>query len=337
MKIITRETMNDEIDKIKEQHGDDIKIYSISRLNNMNSCPRQYYHTYVDKKTQDENIYSILGSATHNILEDLYEGKIKEIDRTEFDKAWVKAQMFGIKFMSENVKKKYMKDMDVFFDTYRKKEGEFISELGFILKLDDKRYIIGYIDSIEMLGDNKVRVIDYKTSSKFSGKEKLKSAGRQLGIYQMALEQLYGFEVVENGWEMLKYLEVKIGSNKPKVVEGFEWVSKCKTQIRTLLKKKYMDSIIIDVMLAKCEAENSIQCLPDDIKDQIQVSTYFCKYDITHEIKEEITQYINETIKDIEGRNEEDERDWECSINPFFCENLCSYSKQHCKSWKNKR
>lgn len=336
MKIITRETMSTELDKIKEKYGDDVKFYSISRLNNYNNCEKGYYYTYIDKKEQDENIYTLLGNSVHNILEKYYNGEIDKLDKTEFENDWQKAQLFGIKFMSEKVQNKYLKDIDVFFDTYKKREGNFISELGFILQLDEKHYLTGYIDSIEMLDDNNIKIIDYKTSSKFVGKEKLKHAGRQLVIYQMAMEQLYGFNVINNAWEMVKYLQVKVGNNKPKIVEGFEWVSKCEKQIRTLLKKKYMDSIIIDVMIAKCISENNINCLPDDVKEQIQIETYICDYEITEEVKKECLEYIWKTIKEIENKDGKGEEEWKCNVNPFYCQNLCPFSKEHCKDWKKK-
>lgn len=335
MKIITRETMSDEINKIKSIYGEDVKFYSISRLNNFNSCKRAYYYTYINKKEQDNNIYSLLGSGVHSDLEKYYEGETDTLERKSFDEEWMKSKLFGIKFMSENVENNYKKDIDEFYKHYKKRENECISEMGFILKLDDKKYMTGYIDLIEKIDDDKVKVIDFKTSSRFD-KKKIVDAGRQLCIYQMALEQLYNLEVVENAWEMIKYITVQIGSNKPKIVSSREWVSKSKTQLKTLLKKEGIESIMIDAMLAKCEAVNNIDILPENVRNQVSLSTYVCKYDITQEVKDECMEYILNTIKNIENTDVENIDEWECNVNEFYCKNLCAFSKKHCKQWKKR-
>lgn len=335
MKIITRETMSDEINKIKSIYGEDVKFYSISRLNNFNNCKRAYYYTYIKKKEQDNNIYSLLGNGVHSDLERYYVGETDALERKCFDEEWMKSKLFGVKFMSENVENNYKKDIDEFYKYYKKRENECISEMGFILKLDDKKYMTGYIDLIEKIDDNKVKVIDFKTSSKFD-KKKIIDAGRQLCIYQMALEQLYNLEVIENAWEMGKYLEIQIGNNKPKITSAREWVSKSKVQLKTLLKKEGIESIMIDAMLAKCEAVNNIDILPEKIRNQVAISTYVCKYDITQEVKDECMEYILNTIENIENTDVKNIDEWECNVNEFYCRNLCAFSKKHCKHWKKK-
>lgn len=335
MKIITRETMSDEINKIKSIYGEDVKFYSISRLNNFNNCKRAYYYTYIKKKEQDANIYSILGSAVHNDMERMFVSGIDILERKSFDEEWRKSKLFGIKFMSEKVEENYKKDMDMFYKVYNKPEGDFISELGFILKIDNKKYLVGYIDLIEMLKDNSIKIYDIKTSSLFRG-DKIKDAGRQLVLYERAMNELYGLNVVENGWIMTKYLQIQIGSNKPKIISAREWVSKSKVQLKTLLKKEGIESIMIDAMLAKCEAVNNIDILPEKIRNQVSISTYVCKYDITQEVKDECMEYILNTIENIENTDVKNINEWECNVNEFYCRNLCAFSKKHCKHWKKK-
>lgn len=333
MKIITRETMQDEINKLKEIHGDDIKVYSISKLNNFNNCKRGFYYSYVDKKEQDSNIYSILGGAAHNDLELYYENKTDKLERKSFDEEWMKSKLFGIKFMNDNVENNYKKDIDEFYKHYKKRDNKCISEMGFLLQVGEKHFLQGYIDLIDFIEDNKVNIVDFKTSSKFD-KKKLFESGRQLTIYQLALEKLYGLEVINNSWEMLKYLTIQINDNKPKIVSAREWVSKCKTQLKTLLKKEGLEPIIIEAMLSKCEQDNNIDILPENIKEQVEISTYICDYDVTDEVKKECMEYITNTIENIESKNPKNIEEWECNVNKFFCMNLCSFSKKYCSEWK---
>lgn len=335
IKIITRDTMNDEIDKLKAINPD-IKVWSISRINNFNTCARQYHHTYVDKKEQKTGIYSYLGSAAHNDLEFLYEGKTKTLEKTNFDNDWTKAMMFGINFMSDNVRDNYKKDIDVHYNIYKKPEGKFLSEIGFILKLDDNNIMIGYIDLIQILEDNKVKIIDFKTSSLYKS-SKLMEAARQLCVYQLAMEQLYNMNVISNGWEFLKYVTVQIGDYKPKTVSAREWVSKCKTQIKNLNKKeKLVDDGLIDMILSKCEIDNDIKLLPQELQDKIKIETCFVEYEVTEEVKQETVNYILETIKEIEKLDTENIDEWKCNVNTFFCSNLCSFSTKYCRYWENK-
>ena len=49
----------------------DKKIYSYSRCENYHNCPRSYFYTYIEKNRGEDNIYSFMGSVTHEILEEL--------------------------------------------------------------------------------------------------------------------------------------------------------------------------------------------------------------------------------------------------------------------------
>ena len=129
-----------------------------------------------------------------------------------------------------------------FYDVYNKieaREGDrFISELGFILKLDETKALMGYIDLLILHTDGTCEIIDFKTSSTFD-KNHTVEAGRQLILYKLAIEQLYNIKVNTVSWQMLKYVDVKVGLNKQKTaLRGREWVSKCSAQIRKLMSSK---------------------------------------------------------------------------------------------------
>lgn len=331
IKLIFRENMNDEIAKLKEKHPD-LHMYSISKLNNMNTCPRQYYLTYIEKAKQKAGIYGVLGTACHSDLEELYENKESgaSLKAKHFSSEWQKCELFGVNFPSQVIKNNYKKDIDAFYNYYKKREGNFISELGFILEIDEKHYLMGYIDLLELREDGKVNIFDFKTSAMFKDK-KLISAGRQLCIYQMALEQLYGLECVINGWEMLKYVNLQIGKNKSRVVSSREVVDKAESQVKTLLRKTGYKEAEIDMYYALCKQENSFKPLPQEIQDEIKVEIHFKEYEITDEVKAETMEYITETIKLIESMDETNKDKWETVPNSFFCQNLCGFYPKHCE------
>ena len=338
IELLFREGMTEKLEEIKAKNPN-VSIYSHSKLGTFNQCKRSYYYTYINKKEQKTGVYSTLGTSCHSSLEELYEGKVDKLNKQIFDNEFLKCELFGINFPNSkyDIKGGYKKDIDAFYDVYKKIDGEgkkFISEIGFILKIDDNHYEIGYIDLLVLNDDGTCEIIDFKTSSTFDAKHTI-SAGRQLVLYKLAIEQLYGIKVNTVTWEMLKYIDVQVGDNKPKIaLKGREWVSKCASQIKTLMKKEGIDVGLIDLYINKCIADNSISSLPQEIKNKINVNIHRREYEVTQEIIDECLEYTKNTINEIENMDTEDENKWEQRVDKFFCCNLCGFSGTHCKYWE---
>lgn len=328
IKLIFRDNMNHYLNKIKKNNPN-AKFYSHSRLGNFNQCKRQYYYTYINKQPQKVGVYSTLGTACHDTLEELYEGKTNKLNKSYFNDMFLKCELFNICFPKSkyDIKGGYKKDIDNFYKLYKKRDGtnkKFISELGFILMIDQNHYIIGYIDLLVLNQDNTADIIDFKTSSTFDKKHTIE-AGRQLVLYKMAIEKLYGIKVNSVSWEMLKYVDVQVGSNKIKIgIKGREWVDKCSSQIKNLMKKEGIDENMIDLYISKAINENSIDFLPNNIKDKINVHIQVRYYDVTEETKTEFIEYTKNSIKQIEDMGENIDF-WEVTPDKFFCDNLCSF------------
>lgn len=332
IKLYDRDTIQEDINKLRNKG---CNIWSISRLNNYNTCPRQYYLTYIEHAKQKQGIYSFLGSALHSDYEDLYSGVTEKLTPNHFDEDWFKAEIFSINFPSNNIKNNYKKDIDFCYKHYNKMNGgKFLCELGFILKIDDENYMYGFIDLIEFLDDNKIKIYDFKSSAMFKDK-KLRIAARQLAIYQMAMEQLYGLEVVSNSWIMAKYSDVVIGDYKPIIaVQNKDIVKRCETTLKRFMKKKGIDDSLIDMHIAMCYSIGNLDCLPEEIKKEIKIETHIKHHVIDDECKDETIQYIKDTISTIERHNKSNINDWCCSVNDFFCSNLCGFGGTYCK-YKN--
>ena len=327
IEYLFRDNMGKKVKEIKEQYPD-IKFYSYSRLGTFHQCKRSYYYTYVDKKPQRNNVYSILGEVCHKSLEDLYNGKVDELDRVPFETEFAKCQMFGIDFPASkyDIAGSYKADIENFYNIYKKKDGkEFISELGFIYILDSKHALMGYIDLLIYDKDtNSCEIIDFKTSSEFK-KDHLLEKGRQLVLYKVAIEQLYGIKVNKVYWQMLKLVDVTVGTYKPKIkLKGKEWVSKCSLQITNLMKKKGYDDLEATLSVAKAVKANSIDGLPQDIKDEITVNIRDEVYEVTPELEEELINYIKDTIEQIENMGSDIE-EWTPNVDKFYGTNLCGF------------
>ncbi len=327
IEVYTRETIQEEINKLREQG---FNIWSISRLNSFNNCKRAYYYTYVNKKPQKDGSYSMLGSAMHNDFEDLYTGKTEHLVPKNFSETWFQTEVFDIKFPSENIKENYKKDLDKMYQIYKKMDGEFISELGFVFKIDDKNAILGYIDLVKIIDDKTIEIYDFKSSAYFKG-DKLLSAGRQLCVYQKAIEQLYGYNVVKNAWIMAKYCDIKIGDNKPIIaVQNKDIVKKSEIKLKKLMKNMGYDDVLIDIFIANCYKNSSFDELPKEVLSKIQIDTHIKYYDITESIEEESMKYIKDTINAILDTNPNDIDAWQCNHSEFFCSNLCGFNDTYC-------
>lgn len=332
VKLIFRDNMNDYINEIKAKNPK-AKFYSHSRLQTFNQCKRSYYYTYIDKRQQKVGVYSELGTGCHSDLEDLYEDKTEILTPNNFNKSWKMCELFNINFPTSkyDIKGNYYKDIINCYEVYNKrnKNGRYISELGFILQIDENSYEMGYIDLLILYEDGTCDIVDFKTSSDFDNKHTL-VAGRQLILYKLAIEQLYGIKVNSVAWEMLKYVSVQIGKNKLKSgLKGREWVSKCSGQIKTLMKNKGYDNSLIDFTVSQAIAINSIKVLPKEVQDEIKVNIYIREYNVTDELIEEFWNYTKTTILNIESLTDSI-NNWETSIDDFFCNNLCGFYPKHC-------
>ena len=192
-------------EKIKQLKSQGIPIYSISKLNTMDECLWSYWLTYMEHLPSKENIYTFAGTKIHSCLERIQNGE--KIDfRKEFQEMLEDAQILGIDFPNENIKTKWVKNIECFIEGYNRPDyKKFETEKLFLIKIHDY-YIQGIIDLLIYNDDGTVSIIDYKTSSKFSNSE-LKSKGRQLVLYGMAMEQL-GYKVKSIAWNMLKYCKI---------------------------------------------------------------------------------------------------------------------------------
>ncbi|MGK4040811.1 PD-(D/E)XK nuclease family protein [Heyndrickxia oleronia] len=336
--------MNEEVKKqIEELRGQGKKVYSFSKLGTMNTCEYEYHNTYNLKKKGLDNIYNVMGSELHSGLEGIY-GNNEDVEtlNKNFEEKLIECEMLGINFPNQSIGDSWKADMRHFLNNFKKLEKKMIQEKLILFKITDDIYLQGYIDSIIPSDKGKpyVNIIDWKTSSKFTGK-KLTEAGRQLLLYKVGLEATTNIKVDKVMWCMLKYLYVcnmqKNGKVKKKMCNRGKWVKEMRNAFEKELNKLNLDEFEIELLLDKAVEDNQMHCLPKEIKDKFWLEDCFLEYEVTDERIDELKQYVIKTVKEIESKDPNNEDEWQPQelnkYNTFYCSTLCGHRK-HCKFYK---
>lgn len=331
--------------RLKELFDRGEKVYSISKLNNIDTCEYQAYLTYIMKEKGLGNCYNILGSQIHDCLEKIMNGLSNESELPAvLQKELDDIDMLGITFPSDrnggvSIRDNWIADMSDFCNNFLKPEGKFDTEQLFIFRTPEGAYLQGYIDLIRYNKDGSISIYDWKTSSQFSS-ENLRHHGRQLVLYALAKEQ-EGYNVKNVAWIMLKYAEAsfwgKARKNSKedtlikKVCSRSKIVSEIRSYIEHDLEQLGYSELDIELMLNEAVKNNSLNKLPDNVRDKYIIKPYVRQYELTGEIKQETLTYIREKIAQYESKSD-DENDWTpmniTDKNSFYCNNLCGYRKK---------
>lgn len=319
-----------------------LKVYSFSKLGTFNNCQYEYYNTYILKNNGLENCYTILGSTIHNGIESVYLG---EQDETTFQNHYynklTELELLGIDFPNEKIKANWVSDVNHFYENFKKIDRKMLLEKHIVFEVTDGIWIQGYIDAISPsdLGKPYIDILDWKTSSRFTGK-KLTEAGRQLLMYKVGLERTSNFKVNKVAWFMIKYIYVCSSAKskvKKKMCNRGKWVKEMRGTLEKDLLKLQMDAFEIELLLDQAVEDNNISCLPEAIRNKYWLEDCIVEYEITEERINECKEYIKNTVNLIENKNAENEIEWEPieinSKSSFYCSVLCGHRKK-CKFYK---
>lgn len=339
-------------DKYMELKKSGVNVYSISRLDSINNCLYGAYRTYKLHDRGGNNVYAIMGSKIHGVLEDIVNGKSTEEDLLPaLQEELEDMDSLGISFPKDSrggdaIREGWITDMTHFCETYKSPKANLETEELFVYTTSKGYSLIGYIDLQKINKSNSIDIYDYKTSTMYTGEE-LKSHGRQLAVYTMGKEQ-EGKDVNKVAWIFLKYVEVKfLGKKTAK--------SKEKVEITKILERKKIGSemakfverdldelgyseIDIEIILDNLKATNKFDCLPEEIRGNYKMIPCVYPYEITDEIRQECEDYINNTIEMWESLGDDVnnypprkftkvQKNGKEVNDIFFCTNLCSHFK----------
>lgn len=178
----------------------DDMVWSFSRVESFESCPRRWYLKYIRRCKERDKFYSSYGSFMHKIIEQFYNGEItKEEMLTVFLRDF-KQEVRGFRPKASTLKKfidgavEYLKNFQPFPYKFIAVEKKVEFEIG-------GYKFVGFIDFLGQDEDGEYVVIDNKsrdlrqrsTRAKPTVKDKeLDDILRQLYIYCIAIEQEFG-------------------------------------------------------------------------------------------------------------------------------------------------
>ena len=337
-------------------------IYSISRLDCINRCLQEAYLTYDKEIRGSGNIYTLLGSKTHDVLEKIVNGEASESDLLPaVYKELEDAELFGFEFPKDmngedSIRNGWIADMEHFCKTYKSPKKNLVTEQLFIYKSPNNNILQGYIDLQIIKENNHIDIYDYKTSSLYSGKDILEH-GRQLVIYAMGKEQ-EGYIVDSINWIFLKYVEIRFLGYKTakskekteisKIIERRKIASEMEKYIVQDLSAIGLDDLDMWPILDEFKSSGGdFSVLPNNLGDNYKILPYICHYDLTDEIRRECESYIDETILKWEKMHEDIEftefsprnfyrtqKNGKIVEDTFYCGQLCTYGKT-CKYYRD--
>jgi len=190
------------------------RVQSASSIKTFKTCPRKYYYHYIEKLPTKPSIHLVRGNIAHKVLEDFfdidpsslteetYRQVLKNKVQTLLIYYWKKsANLLSALDMSDNAKIKYFEEtmimilnwIDDFCQKIGKQTGTISERFKKLTPIREEHYksdslsVQGFIDAIEHANDE-IRLMDYKTSSKFDMEEhKL-----QLAIYTALYAEKHG-------------------------------------------------------------------------------------------------------------------------------------------------
>lgn len=292
-----------------------------------------------------QNIYSHAGGLVHDALEKIHTEEVAEPNKLL--KGIIEdvnlLQLFDVNMQfpvssgknPHSIKENWESSMMHFANNFTKLPNKVEAEKLFVFEIVPGIYMQGYIDVITTDKMGNLLVLDWKTSSRFTGKKKIE-AGRQLVLYKMAVEQVFGIQVDKVGWYMLKYARAYYGG-RSKMVDRGKWVEQISSQLGKLLEKHGVDEVTTTVMLMESIQKNDISNLPIEVQEQVRLEPLIEYYKVTPELQKELVDYINTTVDKIRSDFMFAPNAIDYS-NSFFCANLCGQRDicQAFQTWKRK-
>lgn len=338
---------SEELRTVMKKYGVD-ELWSWSKVDTAINSLYEYFLKYVLHKKEDRTdcAYATMGGICHSTIEDFYSDKIKFKGMIEqFNDGWMTAiEIADLKFdrndavKNSSIARKYKENLDHFFRTHNKILYKVVLEKFMTAKIGD--YVFqGYIDAIYKDEDGNYNIVDWKTSTKYSGKTAEEKCG-QLVVYAIGLNQAgVPMDKIKICWNFLKYVSIqykqKNGVVKTREVERNKIGESLQSNAKIWLKEYgYADKM--DDYLKLLLDTNSIEVLPEKVQEMYTISDCYVYVPLTNELVDRWTNTIITTIKDIklreadyaETKNDKVFWDTDESVQSqsYYFATLCGYS-----------
>jgi putative RecB family exonuclease len=230
-----------------------LEIYSHSRINCFENCPKQFHFRYVLQLPQEtEGIEAFVGKRVHEVLERLYEfvgqDRIPQLPRVlnRYEQLWeAEYDADRVRIVREGVPVSFYKDLGVrclegyYRRHYPFDDGETLGieeHVEFSLKKSSKTegnteesadeadgyHMQGFIDRVALARDGAIEIHDYKTG-RYMPPQKQLDKDRQLALYQIGLGERYGKDrPVRLVWHFLQRFAKRTSTRTPEDLQKLE-------------------------------------------------------------------------------------------------------------------
>lgn len=335
----------EELESVKKKHGV-TKLWSWSKMNTYMTSKFEYLLKYILKSKEDrcDSCYTTLGTICHDTLEKFYEGKIKYEDMiSDYNDGFTTAiTIADLKFNRSDAEKnksigeKYNENLVHFFKNHVPYKHKLLVEKPIIVNINGNVFV-GYIDGSYKDDDDVYTILDFKSSSIYTGKTLEENSG-QLTIYGIGLHQMgIPLDKIRCCFNFLKYCTIKYqlkkGDIKYRNVERCKIGESLQSNAKTWLKEfgyepeKYLKELL---------DTNSIDCLPEKVREKYEITDCHVDIGFNEKLIQKWTEHITTTLKDIELREAdyEETKSLQCfwddeedvKAQSYYFANLCAYS-----------
>lgn len=341
--------------KIRDLHGVST-AYSWSRLKVVRDDPYTYFLKYVKFETpdQDDSIYGKMGNIVHDLVEDMQAGKITSEEAVnKYKDMALEFDVMGYQFnrtdegRNESIGDKYHYANIHFLERFKPFNGKNVNLEEFIEIKLGRQLIIGYVDfSREIVyGDGELEwleILDWKTSSIYTGKKIDKEKGQLLLYAYGKTQQGYPLDKIRCGWNFTKYCTVDIiqkngkvrSSNIPRHELGSKLVASAKSWLNDKSTADYTQEQISEYLM-NMEVLNDPSVLPDDVRSKFDIRDCIVYISITQEEIDELVEELRGAIFKANALENEysktkDERVFWTEItkeNEYFFANISEFSR----------
>lgn len=334
------------------------RLWSWSRLECFRNSPYEYFLNYIKHEPKDRQncIYAPIGSVAHEALELYYTNQINRDKMLEsFEDGWFNATtILDLKFdrndesKNETIKQKYYIDLQLFFKNHRDiKRYKPLMEQFIKYKIDDNLFQ-GYIDCCFKDESGCFNIIDFKTSTMYTGKTLIEHSG-QLTVYAMGLMQAgIPKDKIKIGFNFLKYCTVTYtqanGKTKDRNVERSKLGESLQTNVKMWLNKNGYSEGDTDFYLKQLIDSNNISVLPEDVCSKYIMNDCYVFIPFDDALRDKWIDIIRKTIKDIELRESDYKTDFNEKVfydtdeqlksQSYYLATLCEYSIEKHKPYK---
>ena len=337
----------DELKEVMKKYGVN-EFWSWSKVDTAINSMYEYFLKYVLRIKEDRTdcAYAPMGGICHTTIEDFYSGKIKFEEMIEqFNDGWMTAiEIADLKFdrndgtKNSNIATKYKENLDHFFKKHKKIPYNVVLEKFMTAKIGDNVFQ-GYVDAIYKDDDGNYHIVDWKTSTKYSGKTAEEKCG-QLVVYAIGLNQAgVPMDKIRICWNFLKYVNIqykqKNGVVKTREVERNKIGESLQSNAKVWLKEYGYAEQMDDYLKLLLDA-NSIEVLPEEVQKMYEISDCYVYVPLTQALIDRWVNTIITTITDVKLREKDyaetknDRAFWDTDesvqAQSYYFATLCGYS-----------